>query len=1825
MFPYSDNNWETLSVKLYIEGTGWVTKTVNYSMVGEWHHLTMTYDNISTTSDNLSIYIDGELADSWVQTGEIRSNTLPIYLGTKSTPCSGYAKLICKLRGYLDEAVIYDRALSPEDIKNSYGTLLDSAVAYDASTHGNGIQTGDQVVIRFSGETNSLAIDNSNIDSVLFLSNGHSWLDSGGNLGSVTWSSIYTNNDTLTVNLIASNGVPTVVPRDLITLNQTIGSKIIDKNNNPIMDTVGIEGSFGFIPESAVMYLKLDENGNDPLTNDGFDFYDDTMKNNHGYLGVNPEDSPCRSDPAWVAGRVGTSALSFNQSAYPYNHAVVPNSESLNLSDAITIQAWISGEPSEFYGIPMQQHVVSKAGVASGYVFPFSTDNWQNLGAYLYLDTEGWVREDIVYNKVAEWHHLTMTYDSNISSNNLKIYMDGELSQSWNHTGKIVTNSLPINLGARPEGCTGDKIVCRFDGMLDEVIIYSRAITAAEVKSSYGSWLDTAVAEDSSGNGDGIQVQDKVVINFISETNGLAIDNTNIDSVLSLNNNHSWLDGNGQIYTTIWSQRDYPNDTLTVVLSDTNGAPSVAVRDIITLNQTSGFKIIGMGEPIMDSVVINGTFGVAYAGLVGHWRLDEGGNDPNPIDGFDFYDESPNNNHGYLGEAPGGTRSDPAWIAGKVGSHALDFNGMDYPFHFTNIPDSDSLDLTDKLTIQAWVYGKPATYKGVPHGQHVISKDAGNSGYVFPYTDDNWATLSARLYLENEGWVQINVPYNKPNEWHHMALTYDSTVVGTKNLKIYIDGELVNSWEKNNPVVPNSTELKFGIRPVDWTCGYNWRCTFNGSLDEVFIFSKALSDAEIKDFYGSSLLSATAFDTGINPGVQIGDTVVFSFSGTTNGYPIDSSNIDSVLQLSNSHSWLDSSGNISSVVWDSVINTNDRLTVTLSGAAVKVSKATIYLEGGNVSAADASNYSATLTKIPNDDLNLLGLWHMDEGSGQIQDSSGNNNASDYNTAAWQGNDGGKWDSVDQQFISGDHLGFSGAKNKYVGIPDSSSLHFGVDSFGVVSWLKATSFSSFDAPDYIRWFAKSGYCRSWQTSPACTWIAGQINSDGSVEVWGRGYADANLFSIRTPPGVITLNEWYHVAVVFDRNASKGFIYVNGVNQSGAGADISNLTGSLDVSGKPLTLSADWGEFRGNMDEAAIYKGVLSEEKIKALYYRRRFADPQPTWQIGVQESSLLTSWSSRWPVTITENTGTMLFSHQVGEIDIQGNNPAQPNYVDFNVFNTDCSDVRFTDSNGLTFLPFWRRSWDNVGKTAKLWVLVPVMGSKAMVATGDIVTLDGSIKDVLGRSMVDSVIISGTFGSLAPYTPVNVSPPDGIFDVPIAPSLESSAFSDPDVTDLHQASEWQIASNAAFTTIVYDSGVTTDLVSHTISSSLLYSTQYYWRVRHQDNQTYWSDYSVPTSFTTTAFGMAAHWMFDETIGSTASDDTANNNDGVLMGQLELIEACDNVTGWDGNLGSLSLNTTTYNQGTGALNLIKTSASSADSRYWKNIATTNKMTDKIINIMLYIKDAATLAKIQRVQITLHDSYLGGTGGWAWEIGKNIDHVDVVEGWQVLSFDVNNPDYTSGTPDLNAVGAIRLDVDTYNIGATYAAGDVVMDSWFVGNSSSGPNWVTGRYNNALSFNGISSRHSVRVANSDTLNIQGDFTIEGWIKTASPLEAGYIFYKYDDNSPYGGYGLRLNADGTLSARIGAAWYTSSLTVTAGVWTHVGVAVLGNTLTFYVNAVADTPVVVSPVGSWVGNAYIGSGEDTGFFHGVMDELAVYDRGLTGVEITTRYNMPPIP
>jgi len=214
-------------------------------------------------------------------------------------------------------------------------------------------------------------------------------------------------------------------------------------------------------------------------------------------------------------------------------------------------------------------------------------------------------------------------------------------------------------------------------------------------------------------------------------------------------------------------------------------------------------------------------------GVVGAWHFDEGS-------GNITHDTSGEGNDGTLYD--GNTTNDdgntpPQWVDGKFGK-ALEFDGED---DYVEVPDSESLDVTDEITVAVWLY-----LNGTADIRYVVGKSTDEWVLYFPLDSSTPA-----VYMEDVSPTRLDAKTSlNLNRWYHIVFTYDKDA-GTNNRKIYINGVLDN---QNNATgaLGVSTE-PFLVGAYDTSPRY----IFNGTIDEVHIYNRALSEEEISDLYNN--------------------------------------------------------------------------------------------------------------------------------------------------------------------------------------------------------------------------------------------------------------------------------------------------------------------------------------------------------------------------------------------------------------------------------------------------------------------------------------------------------------------------------------------------------------------------------------------------------------------------------------------------------------------------------------------------------------------------------------------------------------------------------------------------------------------------------------------------------------------------------------------------------------------------------------------------------------------------------------------------------------
>jgi hypothetical protein len=203
-------------------------------------------------------------------------------------------------------------------------------------------------------------------------------------------------------------------------------------------------------------------------------------------------------------------------------------------------------------------------------------------------------------------------------------------------------------------------------------------------------------------------------------------------------------------------------------------------------------------------------------GPVAYWKFDEGS-------GTTAYDSTENNNDG--------TITGPTWTTGKFGT-ALSFDGVD---DYVEVPDSPSLDITDEITLMAWVKREVSDTTVIFKSGGSLSAGTG-SGYKVDITADGMVAFNLR-HGSSEDWLVGNTPI-PAGEFAHIAVTFDGSM-----MRVYLNGHL-DGEKAGEPAWVNDVNVLIGHK--GWRLNY-----FNGLIDDVRIYNYARTPDEIRLDYNA--------------------------------------------------------------------------------------------------------------------------------------------------------------------------------------------------------------------------------------------------------------------------------------------------------------------------------------------------------------------------------------------------------------------------------------------------------------------------------------------------------------------------------------------------------------------------------------------------------------------------------------------------------------------------------------------------------------------------------------------------------------------------------------------------------------------------------------------------------------------------------------------------------------------------------------------------------------------------------------------------------------
>ncbi len=282
---------------------------------------------------------------------------------------------------------------------------------------------------------------------------------------------------------------------------------------------------------------------------------------------------------------------------------------------------------------------------------------------------------------------------------------------------------------------------------------------------------------------------------------------------------YSWVELPGNPGTVNFSGTENQADA-TVILPPIKGVYQLRL-DVTdeSNNEANDVISIRVWDPAVEDI------------LVAHWKFNEGsGNiaeDSTASDGF-------GNDQGIIDHRPEG--EDPNWTEGWIPSEAPNNYALEfYNFGYVRAnaapdgPDPNFTNLQYSITIACWM--NAVDWDG---NRRFLQK--GNNDDQYRFLAEN-----GRLVLDLAGVGRLETDLPSAGTWHHVAGTYDGS-----DMKIYVDGFEVATMEASGLIGITQDPLYIGTKsenvdPLQHPGDY-----FKGKLDDVRVYSYALSSTEIE-------------------------------------------------------------------------------------------------------------------------------------------------------------------------------------------------------------------------------------------------------------------------------------------------------------------------------------------------------------------------------------------------------------------------------------------------------------------------------------------------------------------------------------------------------------------------------------------------------------------------------------------------------------------------------------------------------------------------------------------------------------------------------------------------------------------------------------------------------------------------------------------------------------------------------------------------------------------------------------------------------------------
>jgi hypothetical protein len=824
----SDELMVFIATHLGDNGSGGRGKTRGVNMVaGSWYHVAFVYDGEgAANADRLKVYVDGQektLSFAGAIPSFLQNSSASVKIGKFGGIFGRY------FNGLIDDVRVYNRALSTQEVGELVGTPPNAAPVLE-SIGNRTVKENEMLSINLNatdpdGDAITYSCPNPPVGAT-FSGDTFTWIPAVGQKGNYSATFIASDgqledSETITITVKKENGPPMI---------EATGDKSVSENSllsfsisatDPDGDAItyscpNLPAGATFSGDTFIWTPDVGQEGNYPVTfiaSDGqltdsetititvtsasiidglvgywqFDEGGGTIAaDSSGYNNV----GSLVNGPTWTV----QGELSFDGVD---DYVDIADDPSLDMTTKLTVALWMK-QPV----LATNKALVAKWNYRTQGSWAFQTANLTDSDELMVFTAislsdngSGGNAKTTGANIVAEsWYHVAFVFDGDGASNadRLKVYVDGQektLSFAGTIPSFLQNSSASVKIGE-----FGGTLHRYFNGLIDDVRIYNRALSAEEM-------LELAVDPNH-------QSQLPPIANAGLDRTVIDADSNGFEQI-DLDGSQS-TDPDGTIASYVWTEDGNQLATganPTVVLSVGEHPITLTVTDDINLTDT-------------DTVTIT----VAGSGLVGHWQFDEGG-------GTIAADSSGYNNVGSLVNGPTWT------VQGE-----LSFDGID---DYVDIADDPSLDMTTKLTVALWMK------------QPVLATDKALAAKWDYRTQGCWAFQTANINSDelmvftatslsdngSGGNGKTTGANMAAGSWYHVAFIYDGDgAANADRLKVYVDGqEKTLSFVGTIPSFLQNSSASVKIGKFGRILGRY----FNGTMDDVRIYNRALGAGEI--------------------------------------------------------------------------------------------------------------------------------------------------------------------------------------------------------------------------------------------------------------------------------------------------------------------------------------------------------------------------------------------------------------------------------------------------------------------------------------------------------------------------------------------------------------------------------------------------------------------------------------------------------------------------------------------------------------------------------------------------------------------------------------------------------------------------------------------------------------------------------------------------------------------------------------------------------------------------------------------------------------------